>query len=228
VLVGDPTAYKGASVDFVGRVLAAPEVHAQGVVMQVWEDPKNFANNTIVGYKQPGFQVAQNDYVHVVGTVTGVYTGKNAFGAAVTAPVAVADSVQVVNAIAAAPPAIATRGSRTQIQALIGVLISKVEFAASETRVFMGVINGSKSTVSILASTMAAVQAGQQFDATFSTDYPQVSSELVSGARTSGVVVFPAMNPSGDLKLILQVNSQDTTVGTYGQLTYTFSWGGRR
>jgi hypothetical protein len=74
LLVSDPDAHKGARVDFVGRVLTTPERDKDGVYLQVYEDPQNAENNTIVGYPDPSFRVAEDDYVHVTGTVKGTFS----------------------------------------------------------------------------------------------------------------------------------------------------------
>jgi hypothetical protein len=225
LLASEPNAHKGASVDFVGRVLTTPERDKKGVYLQVWEDPVNSENNTIVGYADPTFKVAENDYVHVTGTAKGEYKAKNALGGEVRAVTVLADSLKVVDALAAGPPALATLGPRRQTQAGITVAIPKVEFAASETRVFVKVTNASGSDATVYDTSMRAVQAGRQYDAGFSTnDYPELSSDLVSGASTAGVVVFPKMKPHGGLKLIVEVSSDNSDVGDYGTLTYTFTW----
>lgn len=225
LLASDPAAHKGASVDFVGKVFTSPERDAKGVYLQVWEDAQNDENNTIVGYNHPDFQVQDGDYVHVVGTVKGKLSGKNAFGGEVTAPTVLADTLEVVSATAAASPAISTYGKATYTQAGITITVNKVEFAADETRVFMRVRNASNYGVNVYDSSMKAVQNGRQYDATYSSaGYPEISSDLIAGASTSGVVVFPKMNPSGTLKLVVEANSEDSNVGDYGTLTYTFTW----
>jgi hypothetical protein len=224
IVESDPDAHKGARAEFVGKVFSAPERDAKGTYLQVWEDAKNSENNVIVGYDDPNFEVKEGDYVRVVGTVKGKFTGKNAFGAELTVPTVIADTLKVVDATAAAPPAVATLGRATSTQAGITITVSKVEFAADETRVFVHVKNGSNASVSIYDSSAKAVQNGRQFDATFSTDYPQLSDDLVAGASTSGVIVLPKMKPSGPLKLIVEANSDNSDVGKYGTLTYTFTW----
>jgi hypothetical protein len=188
----------------VGRVFTAPERDKKGTYLQVWADPKNSEQNTIVGYADPNFKVVENDYVHVVGTVKGKYTGTNAFGTDVTVPTVLASSLKVVDATAAAPPTLATLGPRTSTQAGIHVSVTKVEFAASETRVFMTVRNKSNSSVSVYANSMKAVQQGRQYDPSFSSDYPELSDSVVSGASSSGVVVFPKMSTTGGLALHLR------------------------
>jgi hypothetical protein len=225
VVQSDPDAHKGARAEFIGKVFTAPERDNDGTYLQVWEDAQNSENNVIVGYRDPNFPVQEGDYVRVVGTVKGKFTGKNAFGAKLTVPTVIADTLKVVDAIDAAPPAIATLGKATGTQAGITITVRKVEFAANETRVFVRVRNGSNANVSIYDSSAKAVQSGRQYDATFSTaDYAQLSDDLVPGASTSGVIVFPKMKPSGPLKLILDANSANSDIGNYGTLTYTFTW----
>ncbi len=221
----NPAAHKGADAQFVGKVLAAPERDSKGVDLQVWEDPENSEYNTIVAYAQPDFQVSDGDYVKVSGTVKGVFNGKNAFGGSVTAPLVVASRLKVVSALAAAPPALATLKGRSITQAGITVTVEKVEFAASETRVLVRVRNGSSANVSVYGSSAKIVQGGRQVDATFSTaDYPELSSDLLAGASTSGAIVFPKLPPHRSLKLVIELNSEDMNVGDYGTLDYTFSW----
>lgn len=224
LLATDPDSHKGASVDFVGKVFIVPERDAKGVYLQVWEDARNSNNNTIVMYADPSFQVSDGDYVRVTGTVKGTFKGKNAFGGEVSAPTVIANKVEIVSATAAAPPAINTYGKATFTQSGINVTIRKVEFAASETRVFVKVGNNSGSNATVYSSSLKAVQAGTQFESTYSLDYPQLASDLLSGASTSGVVVFPKMNPNGNLKVVVEVNSANSDLGQYGTLTYTFTW----
>ena len=121
---------------FVGRVVTATERNKETLALQVWADPRNSEHNTIVGYGDPKFRVAEDDYVRVQGTVEGEFKGKNAFGAEVTGPIVDADMLKVVDATAAAPPALATLPAQSQTKAEITITIRKVELAAAETRVF--------------------------------------------------------------------------------------------
>ncbi len=103
--------------------------------------------------------------------------------------------------------------------------INKVEIASTETRVFVTVNNNSAANVNVFPTSMKAVQGGVQHDSTFSiNDYPTLATDVVSGASTSGVVVFPPLTPNAGLKLYVDVNSSDYNVGNYGTLTYIFTW----
>jgi hypothetical protein len=65
----------------------------------------------------------------------------------------------------------------------------------------------------------------RQYESTFSsTDYPELSSDLVPGAFTSGVIVFPKMRPKGGLDVYLEGSSEDYDVGDYGTLNWRFHW----
>lgn len=225
MLASDPDAHKGARVSFVGKVFAAPERDDQGIYMQVWADPQDSEWNTIVAFAEPAFQVEDGDYVRVSGSVKGAFHGKNAFGTDLLATTVIADTVQVVDAVAAAPPSLSTYGRATYTQAGVTVTVQKIEVAAAETRVFVTVRNRSAQSVSVYGSSMKLVAGGRQFDPTYSTaDYPDLSSEVVPGAASSGVVVFPKVARTAALKLYADAHSDDVNVGDYGDLTYTFTW----
>jgi len=98
-LVANPEAHVGALVDIVGQVLSAPESDSDGTYWQMYADPENWEWNTVVGYGDPSFVVAENDYVHVTGTVMGEFEGENAFGARVTAVQVLALSAEVVDCV---------------------------------------------------------------------------------------------------------------------------------
>lgn len=123
-----------------------------------------------------------------------------------------ATRITVVDALAAAPPALSTLPSQTQADSGITVLVRRIEFAASETRVFLRVTNESNVEASVYTYSMKIVQAGTQVDnASSFGDYPELSSELVAGASTSGVVVFPKLRPDAGLDLHLEVHSSNST-----------------
>jgi hypothetical protein len=225
VLNSDPEAHKGASVDVVGKIFLSPERDKDGTYFQMYVDPKNSEFNTVVASTDTGLKVSADDYVRVKGTVAGKLEGKNAFGGDVTAPVVKADSVEVVDALAAASPAIETLPPRRQTKAGITITVEKVEFAEDETRAFLTVKNGSSAKFSFYGSSAKAVQGGRQYEPTFSmAEYPELSSEIVPGAHTSGVILFPKMQPNAGLDLHLEGYSANSNVGEYGTLTWLFHW----
>lgn len=225
LLDSDPDAYEGSSVEVVGRIFQNPERDSDGVYFQMWADPTESDYNTIVAFPDSALVLSNGDYVRVLGEVKGAYEGENAFGASLTAVTVLASSVEVVDATEAAPPALATFGEATFTQAGITLTVTKIEIARDETRVFLTVENESGYDFSFYSSSGRAVQAGQQFDSTYSSaDYPEISSDVVTGASSSGVVVFPALEPSEPLKLLFEGSSDNIDAGGYGSLKWEFTW----
>lgn len=206
VLDTDPGGHKGASVDIVGQVFAAVERDADGTYWQMWADPRNSEWNTLVLYSDPDFRIKDQDYVHVLGVVHDVFEGENAFGGLITAPAILAISAEVVDATATAPEALRTAEvDLTQKQHGLAVTVSKVEFAAEETRVYVTVENGSGDEASFYSFNAKAVQGSTQYEPdSWGSDYPEVQSDILPGISTSGVIVFEAMDPSAPTKIYLE------------------------
>lgn len=223
-LVSDPNSYKGAQVVIVGKVFDVQQ-DAKGTYFQMWADPKNDNWNTLVAVADPTLQLKEGDYVRVAGAVKQNYTGKNAFGAEVSAPVIVASGVTPTTALAAASPAIATDGRASYTVSGITTTVRKVEFAADETRVYVTVVNNSDAPFNLYTSSVRAVSGGVQVDSTYTGDgYPELADSIDSGARSSGVIVFDHMDPSAPLKLTFEGYSEDSNIGDYGSVKFWFTW----
>lgn len=210
-LATDPAAHKGARVDIVGQVFLPPEKDAEGIYFQMYADPRNMEWNTIVGYDDPGLVLSDDDFVRVTGWVDGAYTGENAFGAELTLPVITAEQVTVVDATAAASPALHTASDLpAQDQNQVSLTVDKVEFAADETRVFVTVANLSQAKASFYAFNAKAVQGDQQFEPElFGSPYPEVQSELLPGVKSSGILVFPPMDSGNETALYFEAGTDD-------------------
>lgn len=209
-LASGADAFKGATLDIVGKVFGEIEQVEGQTAWQMWADPKNQEFNMTVLLERPGFTVQDGDYVHVVGTVLGSFEGENLFGGTVSAIAIRAQSAEVVDALAAAPPAMKTVTQRsTQTQHGISITLDKVEFAATETRVFVTVANGSGTEASFFSHSVKAQQGSRQFEPETLTEYPELQSDLLPGSRTSGVLAFPAMAPDQPLKLFFEASSDD-------------------
>ena len=226
-LVSNPDDYKGARVRIVGKVFSV-ERDEKGTYLQVWADPANSEWNTIVTVSDPKLAVAEDDYVKIVGTVTGKFEGENMLGGKVTVPTVIADKVIKTTALAAASPAKVTLPRQTWSRHGLTITISKVEFASDETRVFVDVHNESDAAFSLYSSSIKAISGGQQSDSTFSfADYPELSSDVQPGASSSGVTVFPKLDPALPLELVCEGYSEDSDIGEYGSLKVNFEWSGR-
>ena len=196
-LATDPDEFEGATVDVVGKIFTAPEVSGSTKAFQMFVDPRNSEWNTVVAIANPGLAVKQGDYVRVTGSVAGALGGENAFGGNVSGVSVVADKVDIVDGLALAPKAARTASGAASTQHGLTVTMEKVEFAASETRFFVKITNGTRTKASFYSFNAKATQGAQQFDPehAFGYDYPEPQSEILPGVVTSGVIVFPAVGP---------------------------------
>jgi hypothetical protein len=220
-----PDSYKGATVNLVGKVFQIRTADDGTPAIQIWADPKNNAQNTVV-YVPSTSGINDQDFVRVRGTVYGTFEGENAFGAKLRLPVVDAESVAKVSGLELASPAVATvRGKPSRIAGLT-IHPWKVEWAQDETRVFLKVENRSGYDFSVYGHSARLVIDGEQFNATFtSADYPEISSDLLDGARTSGVIVFPPTDPEAtSTKLTIEGYSDNSDLGRYGSISTSWGW----
>jgi hypothetical protein len=223
-LVGDPSAHKGATAEIVGKVFTPPERDDGATAWQMWAKPRESEWNTIVSLSDPAFKVESGDFVRVRGEVSGKFEADNAFGAQISGVAIDAETAEVVDALAAAPPATATLGARRATKAGIEISVDRVELAATETRAFVTVRNQSRGKVSIFGNTAHLVAVGKQLEPAFTSDYPQLGSDIVAGAETSGVIVFPAIESGSGVRLVLEGYALNVDVGNFGSFTLEFSW----
>jgi hypothetical protein len=211
LLATDPDKYEGAHVDIIGKVFIAPERTTDAVAWQMWASPNDSEWNTLVKIDDPNFQIEDGDYVRVVGTVAGSYEGQNLMGGTVQAVVILAEIAEVVDALAAAPPALRVAEVNQAIdQHGLVITLVKVEYAAKETRVHLVVRNNSISEASFYAFNAKAVQGSTQFESESRFDsYPEVQSSLLPHVESSGIIVFPAMDPFVTAAFYLQGRTDD-------------------
>jgi hypothetical protein len=208
-LVSNPDRYKGARVDISGKIFAPPQVASskRGITVQAYMDPRNSTWNTVVGYTRSGLRVAQGDYIHVLGTVQGKTTSKDASGASVTGVAVTASSIKKTDAVAASslPLRVATTRDYSTTQNGVTVAVTTVEFAPDETRANVTVVNDSQGDVSFSSAGAHAVQSSQSFDTKPNLDYPQIASDIKPRAQSSGIVVFGPLDPRLATRLTFQV-----------------------
>ena len=139
-------------------------------------------------------------------------------------PVVAADTLEVVDASAAAAPAHTTYGPASFTQAGIRIGVTKIEASPDETRVYVTVRNQSASNFSFYGSSGKFVANGRSIKTSYSGDYDEPASDIPPDSRTSGVILFESVPPDASLRLILEGYSADSDVGDYGSLTWTFTW----
>ena len=200
----NPNDYKGKYVEMTGQIFVAPEQDEDGIMLQAWHDPQNSQNNFVVWVEGTNNTFEINDFISVDGEITGEIEGENVFGETVSAPMIDADSIEIQSYMDAVAPTTSeiTPENASVEQYGITITIDKVEFAENETRIYMTESNASENTFNLYTYMIGIVQNGKQIEQDMSSmsvyegDYEQLSDNLLPGASSSGILVFPAMDSS--------------------------------
>ncbi|WP_026691478.1 hypothetical protein [Alteribacter aurantiacus] len=214
-MFSDVKSYMGRDVHFTGRVFSV-EKDADGVYLQVWQDPDALNNNTIIGYTDSTLDVKEDDYVEVLGTIADEFEGENAFGGVVTAPVIRAEEINVLTYKEAIAPTVLEVEINEEIsQHGYIVKVQKIEFAANETRVYVEVENDSNEKINVWIYDTKLIQGSRQFDVEYNydADYPEIQSTINPGIQSEGIFTFaPLDHEGGELTFVIEGSSDDWEV----------------
>lgn len=206
-MYSNPDNFKGCEVDLYAKIFAEVEKDEDGTYIQAWGDPENREKNILIQIADPNLDVKNDDIIHVVGIVKKSFTGKNAFGGEITAPVINASLVEKATYIEAFSPTLKTLEVNKEInQKGFVIKLSKIEFAEKETRVYFSITNNSKENISFWKHNSKAVQASKQFELTDNYDagYEQMQTDILPGVVEEGMLLFPVLNQDEDFKIILE------------------------
>ena len=227
-MYSDPDKYTGRAVKLTGKVFGDVEYSEGSVGFQMYADPSNNSMNTIVGYYGDDLTVTEGAFVKISGIVLSKFEGSNAFGGAVTAPMILAQSAEIVSYQEAVSPTIkeVVPESNSQTQLGYTVTVQKVELAASETRVYLKVDNNGSSKFNLYSFNSKLVQNGKQYEEqrNYKADYPEVQTDLLSGVSTEGIICFPAIENT-DFQLIFEGRSDNYMDESFEPYTFNVTVG---
>ena len=197
-LYSSPGEYKNREISIGGIVLAGTQYDGDTPYIQVGTDLENSEKILLVTCKDISCDFSAGEYVQISGRVSNVVEGENAFGAMVTMPSVIADSVVQSTYIDVFSPTLLGLGGYSQTPAVQNgyyVAIDRVEFAANETRIYMIVQNQGTNNFTLDIYTARIVQNGKQYEPTTNllADYPQIQGNIAVGVTTDGVITFPAI-----------------------------------
>lgn len=225
-MFSDPDQFKGSAVEFTGQVFTV-ENDAEGVYLQVWADPTNVDQNTLISYEDPNFEVSEEDFVVISGTVRESFTGENAFGGEILAPIIDAKSVEVVDYITAISPTLESIEVQNEIdQSGFVVKVNKIEFAENETRVYASVTNNSDTQISVWIYSAKAIQGSSQFETetNYEANYPEIQSDILPGVTSEGIITFPALDyQTKNASIIIEGNSENYDI-TIDPFKFDITW----
>ena len=215
--MAQPDSFEGRAAEGITGKVFVLERDADSVALQMYTNDDYSDGNTLVAVLQANDDgVQEDDFVRVDGTVGPAFNGENAFGASLTAPTIKADTVEVITALEAAPPPVATtQVRRSQAQGGVTATLRKVERLDRGGRVFLTVRNRSGSEISVYDSNAKFIQGSRQQDpeSSFDIELPSLEGDIQSGVTDDAVLVFERMRP-GPARLVLEWYSSDYTVSS--------------
>lgn len=207
----DTYQYLGKFVNISGKVFGEPETNGEYTVFQIWADPENAEKNTIVYYKGQ-IDAKTDDYIKLTGYVYDVTDYTNAFGGSVSAPGIMAIEVEKSSYLDAVSPTLkeVTYTNKAKNQHNYKIEVTKVEFAETETRVYVTAKNDAKDEFSIYTYSAVITQNGKQYEqeSNYEADYEELQSELKPGVTSTGILVFPKIEQK-DFKLMIEGSSDN-------------------
>lgn len=215
IVSSDPNHYKGKYITFNGCNVNEVQEDSDAIYYQIYTDLDN-TNSVIVEVpKNVSSEKITSDYVTVDGKIKGNKYGKTIVGVSKNWAYIIADSITPSDYINTFGKADTTWNCSDKIisQHDVSVQVTQVDFNSTETRVYVTVTNNSSNKFNIYDYNAKIVQNGQQYDATYNynADYEKLSSDILSGASTSGIIVFPPLSAS-DMQLQIEGSSDDWNI----------------
>ncbi len=200
-VTSDPDACKGKYVTFYGIVSQTDESDDQ-YFYQVYTDTDY--NNSVLVYAPKDLvsdTISNDDFINVIAKVDGAYSGQTVMGVDTTWAKLRAENIEKSSYTDTFGKAHTAWDFQDQVieQQGINVAVTKVEFADNETRIYVTATNNSEDTVNLWTSSAKIIQNGQQYEQTYGNylaDYPELSSDILPGASSSGILCFDALEAS--------------------------------
>lgn len=208
-LYSNPDKFKGQRIDFTGKVFSV-EIDGDNTYLQIWQDPVNFNNNTVVTFAKK-IDVAEDDYISISGIVAGKFSGTNSFGGKVTAPQISARNYEIIDYIRAVAPTTSTITVDKAInQHELIITLQKIEFSDLETRAYIKINNNTPDQASFYSFNSMIIQGNSQFEEQTNYEYEDIPSTIMPGVEVSGIVVFPKIIQSaGALNIQFESRTDD-------------------
>lgn len=210
----DATSLKGKKVQLSGRVYDL-EKEDKGSVVQILTDSMNGTGNVLVMLYDKELPVKIGDYVKLKGTIHGMHQGKNVYGDEINAPKVIADEFEISSyqdVLSPTKKEVVVKNALVE-QNGVNFTVTKVQFAESETRIYVDVTNGTGSKLTIQNKGAKILQNGKEipFQKNHFAGYGEVPDTLNAGERVSGILTFPKLDQS-NFELTISASSEDSNI----------------
>jgi P pilus assembly chaperone PapD len=102
------------------------------------------------------------------------------------------------------------------------VTLDKIELTDKQTRVWLSVKNASNYKVSLYDFSAKIVQGGKQLEPKYISNKDlELPSEYLQNVSAKGVIVFPAVNETGNVKFVIDAPyAQDVPFELYSSMKF--------
>lgn len=189
LIYGSANNYKKKYVKLTGQVIDV-KYDNKGQTITAYTDIANYTNDIIVYFEDKSVSIKQNDYISIDGYIKGAdkETSK---------PYIIGKEVKTISYMdAVAPTKKSVEFDKTSSQNDVTITVQKVEFSDVETRVYVKVSNNSKDEFKFQTYSTILTQNAKQYETTYSKTAVDVSSSILAGGRSEGILVFPKIEQS--------------------------------
>jgi hypothetical protein len=213
-----PADNKGRQVEIFGQIARDPAYDRRGTYLQVALLAGKENADVVVRYPA-NLEVTQGDYVCVRGKVIGPFAGETEAGENVETVEIEATSVrpEATETVLAPPRSVWKTGSKKE-RRKVTVIVRRIEFSDSETRVYVEAKNLSEERVVAQASN-SFIKQGEHFYEPLATpvEYKEMPVDVSAKSAVAGILVFPSLDESEPLDFSLIVS------GTGWETAYDFT-----
>lgn len=209
-VASDPDTYAGKYIKFSG-VASVTDESDDSYGLQVYLDP-NYNDSVLVEVSKDliSDSISSDDYISVDAKIEGTYDGQTVMGVDTTWAYLTAIGIEKTTYMDAFVPTVKELTPNVSAeQNGFSVSVDKVEYADTETRVYLTLTNNSEYTTSYGVYSIRLIQDGKQINQDQSSsspymgNYPELSYDVSAGASTSGVLVFPVIDQTKNFQLIV-------------------------
>ena len=198
--IQNPDNYKGKYVKISGKI-SSQIADGDEITLQIYTPYDDFNNDVLVDCSNGSETFSEDEYVIVEGKIEGSQKYESLLGEELTSPLIEAVSVQKVSYIDAISPTLKSVDVwQTVNPGNSPMTLEKVEFAEKETRLYFTFENHTGGEYDLYTYSCALVQNGNQYEQqdNFDANYPELSTDVIPEAKTSGVITFPAIDQNTD------------------------------
>lgn len=218
-VLSNPDDYKGKYINITGKIFNVIDTDSDGSTQyQAYYDIENYDKDFAFTVSSDAGTFSTDAYVNVDGQIAGEVTGENMLGTDVSTIMISADTVTELSYMDAVVPTLKTiTPGLSQEQNGVTVSIDKVEIAEKETRVYVTETNNGSDNFDLWVYEAAVIQNGTQINlsssgSSYEGEYPELSSSLLPGASSSGILVFDPVDAAQGFQVNIPCASENWEV----------------